>query len=612
MLVACLLGSCLSTAALPAAAEKSVEPLERARQVTGGDAWNGIRSSHTRVKVVTGGLTGSAESWDDVLTGRYVDRYALGPATGAQGFDGGVVWSQDSSKQVHAEEGGEEREAAANEAYRRSLSYWFPGRRAATVERSADQEEGGRRFQVVRITPQGGRPFDIWIDAATGLFDRTVEKGALETRTALFSDYREVAGVKVPFAIRSTNGDTKYDQSVTVEAVEFNLPTEEARFRMPEPPPPDFVIAGGAASTTVPFDLLNNHMYVQVRLNGRGPIRLLCDTGGANVVTPEVARELGLKTEGALQGRGVGEKSEDFALTKIDTIQVGDAAIADQVFVVLDLAPFAAAEGFPQSGLIGYEVFKRFTTRIDYEKSRLTLTLPSASKPAGGGVVVPFKFNGHIPQVEGEIDGIPGKFDIDTGSRGALSLLRPFWEKHGLKGRLGAGVEAVTGWGVGGAARGLLARAGVLRLGGVTIERPVTSLSLQTKGAFTDPYVAGNVGAEILKRFNVTFDYARQEITFEPNANHAAPYVYDRSGLWLNQAAGSFEVQDVIPGSPAAGAGIKVGDRVLEIDGREAGEIPLPEARQRLRTPPPGTKVRITVRSGDRNRHVVLMLKDLL
>jgi hypothetical protein len=218
----------------------------------------------------------------------------------------------------------------------------------------------------------------------------------------------------------------------------------------------------------------------------------------------------------------------------------------------------------------------------------------------------------HIPQVEGENDGIPRKFDIDTGSRGALSLLRPFWEKHDLKARLGAGIEAVTGWGVGGWARGLLARADVLRLGGVTIERPVTGLSLQTKGAFTDPCVAGNVGAEILKRFNVTFDYARQEITFEPNATHAAPHVYDRSGLWLKQAAGSFEVLDVIPGSPAAGAGIKVGDRVLEIDGREAGELPLPEARQKLRTPPPGTKVRLTVRSGDRNRRVVLTLKDLL
>jgi PDZ domain-containing protein/aspartyl protease len=608
-----VLGSCVVLgAALAAAPESAEEILARARKASGGDAWSEIRSSHTRLKLATGGLTGTAESWDDVRTGRYLDRYELGPVAEGQGFNGEIVWSQDSSKQVRTEEGGEEREAAANEAYRRSLAYWFPERWPASVERSADQEEGGRSFQVVRITPRGGRPFDLWIDAASGLFDRTVEKGAIETRTAHFSDYRAIQGVKVPFAIRSTNGDTKYDQFVTVETVEFNQPLEEARFRKPAPPPPDFQIAGGKSSTTVPFELLNNHIYVKVRLNDRDPVRLLCDTGGANIVTPEIAKELGLKSEGALQGRGVGEASEDFGLTKVRRVQIGDAVISDQVFGVFDLAALASAEGVSQSGLIGYEVFKRFVTKIDYQRSLLTLTQPSVFAYKGDGIVVPFKFNGHIPQVEGELDGIPGKFDLDTGSRSALSVLRPFWEKHGLQARFDAKLEAVTGWGVGGAARALLARAGILRLGGVTIERPVATLSTQSKGAFTDPYAAGNVGGEILKRFNVTFDYARQQVIFERNTHHDAPQAFDRSGLWLNQAGASFEVVDVIPGGPAAEAGIKVGDRILTIDGRDPGDLPLPEARRKFKTLPAGTTLRLTVRTGDETRRVALTLKDLV
>lgn len=52
----------------------------------------------------------------------------------------------------------------------------------------------------------------------------------------------------------------------------------------------------------VPFELLNNHIYVKVRIDGKGPYLLLCDTGGANIVTPDLAAELGLKPEGALQG----------------------------------------------------------------------------------------------------------------------------------------------------------------------------------------------------------------------------------------------------------------------------------------------------------------------
>jgi C-terminal processing protease CtpA/Prc len=81
------------------------------------------------------------------------------------------------------------------------------------------------------------------------------------------------------------------------------------------------------------------------------------------------------------------------------------------------------------------------------------------------------------------------------------------------------------------------------------------------------PYVAGNVGAGVLKRFNITFDYPHQQLIFEPNANHDKPDVFDRSGMWLNQSADGFEVMDVIPGGPAATAGIKIGDRVLTIDG---------------------------------------------
>src|SRR5260221_14530532 len=88
------------------------EILAKAKQVTGGDAWNSIRTSHSQAKLSTSGLTGKGESWDDVLTGRHVDRYELGPSSGAEGFDGRIVWSQDTAKQVREEGGGDAAEAA--------------------------------------------------------------------------------------------------------------------------------------------------------------------------------------------------------------------------------------------------------------------------------------------------------------------------------------------------------------------------------------------------------------------------------------------------------------------------------------------------------------------
>ncbi|HYA95088.1 MAG TPA: aspartyl protease family protein, partial [Terriglobales bacterium] len=601
--------TCLPAAAAPPCAEKI---LAQAKQAMGGDAWDAIRTTHSQGKLATSGLSGPAESWEDNLTGRYLEKYQLGPSSGAEGFDGKQVWSQDSSGEPRAEGGENARQAAADEAYRSAMGYWYPQRWAAQIDCLGRKEEQGKAFEDLRITPQGGRPFDLWIDANTHVIDHTVEKADIETRTTYFSDYRIVNGVKVPFAVRSTNGDQKYDQYFTLEKVEFNPPIQEAMFRMPQPPPPDFAISAGKSSTTVPFELINNHIYVEVKLNDKGPFRVLCDTGGANIITPALARELGLKSEGALQGRGVGEKSEDVGLVKMESLRVGDASLSNQVFAVYPMEPFSAVEGIPINGLIGYEVFRRFVVRVDYEHHLITLMTPSAFNYKGEGTVVPFQFNAHIPQVDGAVDGIEGKLDIDTGSRASLTLLAPFAEKHDLASHYGAKLEAVTGWGVGGAARGLVTRAKVLRLGKVEILAPVTELSLQKKGAFINPYIAGNVGAGVLKRFNITFDYAHQQLIFERNANYDKPDVFDRSGMWLNQSGGTFEVMDVIAGGPAAVAGIKVGDKILAINGRGAGQLPLPAVRQQFKTQPPGTRLRLTIQSGEQKRDLELVLKDLV
>jgi len=608
----CFLLLALISTVVTTHAQTANEILAKSKQAMGGDAWDAIRTTHSVGKLATGGLTGQGESWEDNIAGHYVDRYQLGPASGAEGFDGKIVWSTDTSGQPRLEGGGEERQAAADEAYRRCFAYWFPERWPAQIEYSGEKEEQGKRFYVVRITPKDGRPFDMWIDASTYLIDHTVEKADIETRTNYFSDYRTVNGVKVAFGGRSTNGDTKYDQFTTLEKVDYNGPVQEAMFHMPAPPAPDFAIAGGKSSTSVPFDLINNHIYVQVKLNGKGPFRILCDTGGANIITPTVAKELGVKSEGALQGRGVGEKSEDIGLAKLETLQVGDATLSNQLFAVYPMESFASVEGVDIPGLIGYEVFKRFVVKVDYEHNILTLTVPSAFAYQGNGTKLPFVFNAHIPQVDGSIDGIAGKFDIDTGSRSSLDIMKPFVEKHDLVAKYNAKIEAVTGFGVGGAARSLLARAQVLQLGSVEVHNPVTELSVQEKGAFISPYVAGNVGAGVLKRFNITFDYAHQELILEPNTNYGKPDVFDRSGMWVNQGAGAFEVMDVTAGGPAAAAGIKVGDKIVAVDGQAAAQITLPDLRKRFKSESAGTKVRLAVKSGDQQRDVELVLKDLV
>jgi hypothetical protein len=610
---------------LPAAQARPAEAdpqalLARAKEAAGGSAWDRVQTLHTKAHVTTGGLSGPAESWEDTLTGRYVDTFQLGSFTGAQGFDGKDTWEVDTSGMVTLDDSGDAREGSVDEAYRRSLSFWYPDRRPAGIADAGERSEGGRRLHVLRIHPQGGRPFELWLDAATLLADRTVERRSNEVRTTFLSDYRTVEGLKIPFTSRSTNGEAKYDQTQTTDSVAVNpvgREALEARLAPPRSQANDFDIAGGKTSAVLPFRLINNHLYVQVSIAGK-PLQFLLDSGGMNALTPAAMARLGLKTEGAIQMHGSGG-SEDVSLTRVQEVRAGDVTLRNQTFFVLPFKGLAEAEGMDFDGLVGFELFRRFVVRVDYAHQTLTFTRPEAFKDPAGGTVVPFTFDERTPQVEGKLDGLPGKFAIDTGSRTSLTINRPFAEEHGLRAKYGAKVEAMSGWGVGGGVRSVLARAGVLELGdaggsgGVRVTAPVTDIVVTEKGSFNNLYQAGNIGGGVLKRFIVTFDYGRQRLIFEPNAMTGERDVWDRSGLWINPGAesGTFEVKDVVAGGPGAQAGLRAGDVILSFDGKTRKDLSLADARQLLKGAP-GTRVKIKVRAQGAEREAALTLRDLI
>src|SRR5215213_3701565 len=86
----------------------------------------------------------------------------------------------------------------------------------------------------------------------------------------------------------------------------------------------------------LPFDLIDNRIVINVRLNGKGPFRFIFDSGAGAVVAPEVVRALGLKIENLRTGiGGVGEKPVERGETNIADVEVGPLHFADQEFGVL-------------------------------------------------------------------------------------------------------------------------------------------------------------------------------------------------------------------------------------------------------------------------------------
>ena len=559
------------------------------------------------------GLTGKAVSISDLRSGAYLDTMAAGPMTMVQGFDGEHAWAREPSGTVTVQDGGDGRALAINEAYRRSNAWWRPDLGGAKiVSLGRKQDAAGAAYDVLAVTPAGGKTFEAWFGVADHLLDRLVETQGPKTVVSILSDYREFNGAKLAGKIIVDSGDgAKNLQTLTLVSARFGDAPPAAAFAVPKTETADSSIGGGAARTVMPFTLLNNHVYGQAMIDGKGPYRVIFDTGGLNLVTPTLAKALGLPVKGQFAGSGAGEGTMEVGFTKVAELKVADATLHDQSFYVLPLDAMSKVEGVEEQGMIGYETFRRFVTRFDYGARTVTLIDPKHFDPTDAGTPIHFDFADHNPEIAGSFEGIPGKFRIDTGARDDLTVNKPFVARNDLRAKHPKGVDAVDGWGIGGASRGYITRAGEFRLGPIAVHNVVASFATQDKGAFAGDDYQGNIGAGILKRFVVTFDYEHQIVYLKPLAGPVEDAgTFDRAGMWFNAAPDGFEVVDVTKGSPAEAAGIKAGDHIVTIDGKPAGETAVYDLRKRLRNAAPGTVTRLSLVRAGKTQTVAVTLRD--
>ena len=282
----------------------------------------------------------------------------------------------------------------------------------------------------------------------------------------------------------------------------------------------DYRIVGGKTSTVVPFELFDNRQMLKVKINGQGPFTFGLDTGGRNLITPEVAAKLELKLTDEFQTGGAGENRVSAWWTQVEKVEFGEILATDQRFVVLSLEDIKKAIGFKEfDGLLGQELFQSLTTKIDFQRGEMTFTNPEEFEYKGNGDIIPFEFAGHIPRIKGEIDGINGEIIIDTGDRSSLTLFVPFYEKNDFQTKYPERKKALTGWGIGGGIPSEMIRLKSIKIGQREISDVITRLPLVKSGAFTGSNQIASIGSGLLKRFNVIFDYKRKRIILEKNKN---------------------------------------------------------------------------------------------
>jgi hypothetical protein len=140
-----------------------------------------------------------------------------------------------------------------------------------------------------------------------------------------------------------------------------------------------------AKPVVVPFDLLpTGHLTVMVKVEGKGPYRLIFDTGAPiTLLNTKIAREAGLlkkmpKPAFSLFG-SMGE-------VKVGTLEVGGQKAEGVAAVVMDhptveafSKAFAKKVG-PIDGIVGFPFFARFKMTVDYQAKTLTF-VPNGYDP---------------------------------------------------------------------------------------------------------------------------------------------------------------------------------------------------------------------------------------
>jgi predicted aspartyl protease len=161
-------------------------------------------------------------------------------------------------------------------------------------------------------------------------------------------------------------------------------------------------------------------IWAPVFINGRGPFRLVLDTGASNSgVTAMVALALGIPTDQSppVMLRGV-TGAATVPTIHVDSLSVGDLSVDSPLLPIVPDA-MGGAEGILGSeGLTNKRIF------IDFHHDQISITFSRGERSERGFISVPFRsIRGQLIVVDAIVGTVHTKAIIDTGGQTTIGNL---------------------------------------------------------------------------------------------------------------------------------------------------------------------------------------------
>jgi hypothetical protein len=357
------------------------------------------------------------------------------------------------------------------------------------------------------------------------------------------------------------------------------------------------------APLEVPFRVSESAMLVDATVNGR-KASFLFDTGFSGTVVMDASVNVGpAKGEMTLQdfvgtfnAKTVGLKSLSLGSVKIP---VND----DMEIVQQPMNHISFGYNAHLDGIMGFQVIRNFVTEINFEKSRFILHPKSVDisqrKPDNKRTFLLKMLptgRGSIELVAQTKEGKKMILALDTGNAFYATTHKDVLERVGLW-KPGDKPKFMSLSGVAsGPVQSFYKRMEDVAIYGVPVPSAVWSIiDLPASSAEGD----GTIGFGFLKNFNIIIDYDRRRVWLDNFSGKVSSEEPGGIGVSAstNERTGRVEIYLVSEDSPAAKAGLKKGDQILSIDGKDAPKGAFRELDQML-DGPVGSKVQLAISRG--------------
>ncbi|WP_235964539.1 aspartyl protease family protein [Pedobacter gandavensis] len=355
---------------------------------------------------------------------------------------------------------------------------------------------------------------------------------------------------------------------------------------------------------------MKNLVIIPVFINEKGPFNFILDTGvGPMIISdPRISDSLKIKDLRTIKisGLGKGNEIEAFVSSSVNA-RIGKATLSHIPTAILkeDLFRLSSYLGIPIHGLLGYHFFKSFIVELKYSTKRIVFYLPSYGRKIKGERI-PLELINDKPYAKIEVESpelgaLTLKMLIDNGASHAVSLeilnKKPFPLPP-------ISILANLGIGLGGPISGNIGRLPVVKIGTFQLNNVLTAYpkyeEVAAKVLLNDRN--GNLGADILSRFDITFDYADNSMYLRKNGNFKRPFQHDMAGMEVyseDTQLKRYFIGRIEPDSPAEQAGLLAEDEILYLNFIPSTSYTLTEVNKLFRDGDHKTVIVTVLRKGE-------------